>query len=169
MAQLAGAAAVVVLLVVAAFLVRPRPPGTRRRPIPTRSAPAPWLVGIIALTVFIVYTMLPPTWLGVGAAVALLATMAVSIARLSRWDGWGGAHRLALAGGALVAYALLAFVVEPLGSPPLAAKLAHNTVFALGVAVLLAAAGHCLRAADADQELRDRQRAKPGSPSSPHQ
>jgi hypothetical protein len=126
----------VVTLIVAAFAIRPA-----GRPAGARHAPSPWLVGAVALAGFSVYPLLPATWLGTAGAVAALAALGVAAARLSRRRGWGARHRLALAAGALLAYAWIAFLVEPLGDVPVGAKLAHNLTLALGVVVLIALAG----------------------------
>lgn len=138
--QLAGAAAVVVALIGAAFAV-----GRRHRPTIDRPAPNPWLVGAAALVAASLFNLAPENWLGVAAEIALLAVVAVVVTRLSRRNGWGAAHRLALAGAALLSYAGLAFFVEPLGDPTISAKLTHNTVLALGVVALLAAAARTVR------------------------
>jgi hypothetical protein len=141
-AQLAETAAVVAVLVGAAFAVgrRPRPPLDRR-------APNPWAVGTAALVAASLYNLLPSNWAGVTAMIALLAGVAGAVAVLSRRRGWGPAHRLALAGGALLATAWLAFLVQPLGDPPTSVKLLHNTALAVGVVALLAVAGRSARGA----------------------
>ncbi|MQA88122.1 MAG: hypothetical protein GEV03_26760 [Streptosporangiales bacterium] len=138
--QLIGTAAAVVALIVAAFAV-----GRRPRPAIDRPAPNPWPVGAAALTAASLFTLAPPNWPGVAAKIALLAVVAAAVTRLSRRSGWGAAHRLALAGGALLSHAWVAFTVEPLGDPAIFAKLSHNTVFALGAVALLAAAVRALR------------------------
>ncbi len=153
--QLAGTAAVVAALVAAAFAFGrcPRPPA----PIP---APRPWLVGVAALFGLSLPTVaeiglalagaderLMAGWWGVGLETALYAGLALLVARWSRREGWGAAHRLALAGGALLTNVWVAFLVPPLGDVPPLAKLGHNLGFALGVAALLALAARRLRAA----------------------
>jgi hypothetical protein len=146
--QLIGAAAVVVAFVVAAFVV-----GGRPRPTVDRPAPKPWLVGALAfaalnllyiveivLALLEVATSFVIDWPGVALNIVLLALLALAIARWSRRLGWGAAHRLALAGGALLTRVWFAFLVEPLGEVALYDKLIHNTLFALGALALLGAA-----------------------------
>jgi hypothetical protein len=143
--QLIGAAAVVVALMGAAFAVggRPRPP--INSPVLN-----PWLIGALAfaalnLTVIIDvgYGLLggaasfESSWWGVALSSMLLAGLAIMVARWSQRVGWGAAHRLALAGGALLTRVWLAFLVEPLGDVALYDKLIHNAVFALGALGLL--------------------------------
>ncbi|HEU4324617.1 MAG TPA: hypothetical protein VFS21_15850 [Roseiflexaceae bacterium] len=153
--QLAGTAAVVVALVVAAFAVGRRPHAPVALP-----APRPRLVGAVALIGLSLPTIaevvialvgadeyLMAGWWGVGLEVALYVGLALLVVRWSRRDGWGAAHRLALAGGALLTNVWVAFLVPPLGDVPPLAKLGHNLGFALGVVVLLALAAHRLRAA----------------------
>jgi hypothetical protein len=138
--QLAGTAAVVAVLIGAAFAV-----GRRPRPPLDRPAPRPWPVGAAALVAASLYNLVPTNWPGVAVMVVLLGGTAWAVVVLSRRRGWGAAHRLALAGGAMLTYAWLAFTVKPLGGPETSVKLLHNTVFAVGVVVLLAAAARSLR------------------------
>lgn len=139
--QLIGAAVVMLVLILAAFAIRPG------SPLATGPAAAPkaWLVGIGALVAFSAYGLLPTDWPSVAGAVAILATTAILIVWLSRRPGWSAAHRLAIAGAALLSSAWVAFLVEPLGDPPLANKLGHNIFFALGVVALLALGARSLR------------------------
>lgn len=144
--QFVGAGAVVVALVVAAFMV-----GSRSRPLVTRAAPGPWLTGTVAFVALslrsIIEVAMAPLggdasfligWWGVALRIVLLAVLALVTVRWSGWTGWGAAHRLALAGGALLSHVWLAFIVEPLGDVALAEKLAHNVVLALCALALLA-------------------------------
>jgi hypothetical protein len=162
--QLIGAAAVVVAFVVAAFVV-----GGRPRPTLDRPAPKPWLVGALA---FVVLNLLPIVevvlallevetsfvidWRGVVLNIVLLAALAIMTSRWSAREGWGAAHRLALAGGALLTRVWFAFLVEPLGEVALYDKLIHNTVFALGALALLGAAARTVIATgSSDDSARD--------------
>ncbi|HET9222491.1 MAG TPA: hypothetical protein VFO07_08310 [Roseiflexaceae bacterium] len=152
--QLLGAAAVVVTLIMAAFVA-----GRRPRPTLERLAPNPWLVGALAfaalnplyivevtLALLAVESSFVVDWRGVALNTGLLAALAILVVRWSRRVGWGAAHRLALAGGALLTRVWLAFFVEPLGEVALYEKLVHNTVFAIGALVLLGAAARAATA-----------------------
>jgi len=107
--QLAGAAALTVAVVAAAFLLpvrRARPP----RPAP---APAPWLVAVATLALTTAFELahrggealaLPPA----VVVAAMLACAAAGVALITAWSrarGWGSSHRLALATGAVLTYA----------------------------------------------------------------
>jgi hypothetical protein len=143
--QLVGAAAVVLALVAAAFLV-----GRRERPAGDRPPPTPRVVGAAALALlsapYVMEGLLdwarPGTrfvteWPGVALMAAEFIALAVLVGRWSRRRGWGAAHRLAVAGGALLSRAWLAFFVPPLGDVAFHRKLAHNLAFAAAAIVLL--------------------------------
>ena len=132
-AQLIGTAVAVVLLVVAAFAVRPS-----AAPLPAAAVPPPWLVGVLSVVAFLAYTMLPTSWPGVATSLVILAGVAVAVTRLSRRAGWGRAHVLAVAAGPLLAYALLGFTVTPIGDPPAALKYGHNVAMLVFAVALLA-------------------------------
>jgi hypothetical protein len=174
--QLAGAAAVVVALTVAAFPIRRRPSGLARpsRPAGDRPAAGPWLVGGVAFGLLVLPTVVELAleqvggdpggwpqraaaswfltgWAGLAWNVALLAGLALLVVRWSGRAGWGPVHQLALAGGALLANVVTAFAAEPIGEVSTAAKLTHNTVALLGVVALLTVAAHRLRRADRQQ------------------
>jgi hypothetical protein len=151
--QLIGAVLAVVAFFVAAFIA-----GRRPRPPVDRPAPNPWLVGAVAFAVLnlsfiieIVFALLEigvtidASWWDVALTVVPLGGLAIVVARWSRWAGWGAAHRLALAGAALLTRAWLAFLVQPLGDVALYDKLIHNAVFALGGLILLGAAARAAR------------------------
>ncbi|MFI6391157.1 hypothetical protein [Nonomuraea sp. NPDC050540] len=80
-------------------------------------------------------------WTGFAVYAGRLAALAVLLVLWSRRTGWGQTHRLAAAGAALLVQAAGAFVTQPLGDVSAAAKLGHNTAFALGVVVLIILAG----------------------------
>ncbi|MFI6500627.1 hypothetical protein [Nonomuraea typhae] len=134
--QLAGAGAVVLALIAAAFAVRP---GARadRRP-----APRPWLVGVVTFVIMMISPVLEWTtslvdWTGFAVYAGRLAVLAAVLAMWSRRADWSQSHRLAAAGAALLTSAVGAFVTEPLGDVSPAAKLGHNIAFAFGLAVLI--------------------------------
>ncbi len=107
---------------------------------PEKDAPNPWWLAVAALVLLSAYAMPPPTWWGVAVAVVLLAVTAVLVVLMSRRNGWGQLHRLALAAGALLSTAWTAFTVEPLGDPSALRKYGHNVGLTLGLLVLLAIA-----------------------------
>ncbi|MEV2278171.1 hypothetical protein AB0I72_21560 [Nocardiopsis sp. NPDC049922] len=136
--QLAGAAAVVALLVLVA-LTLPRRRAHGSEPGSARRAPSPWLVGGLTLLAAAGSMFLPPTWPGFAGKLAVLAGLAALVWAWSRGEGWSGRHVVLVAGAPLVVNGLLSFVVEPLGEPvaPLL-KYGSNAFFALLVIALVA-------------------------------
>jgi hypothetical protein len=67
------------------------------------------------------------------------------------------AHVLALAGCAVMANAVFGFFVQPLGDPPLALKLAHNVVLAVGMAALPALGAWVVRRAQDEVDVTPNQ------------
>jgi hypothetical protein len=131
---LIGTGLVVIALVVAAFTI------PRREPTPGRRAPAPWLVGAMATVAWGAHQTVPSTWLGVFAAFVLLSGLAVGVAWWSGSPAWGQRHVLALCAAVLVVQAIMAFLIEPLGSPDPLVRYAVNAVLGAGVVVILVAA-----------------------------
>ena len=139
--QLAGATVLIVALVVLAFAIPYRP-----RQV-DRTAPSPWLVGVVtlALTSLLLYlVMFWPgrlnQWVSVACWCIVAAALVTLIARFSRCRGWGAAHRLGLAAGALLTYAWVAFPHRPVSGSDARAHtvdLVGNTVFALLAVVLI--------------------------------
>ena len=133
-AQLCSAAVVCVLAIVAAFLLparsAPRTPG----PVPN-----PWLVGSAALVAGSIFLIVPNIWGWTAVAIYLLldVLMIAAISTLSHRDGWNATHRLALAGGAALAYAWHAFIQHPaVGNAGRSTRIG-NVIFAAGLIVLL--------------------------------
>ncbi len=94
-------------LVAIAFMIPARVVGAK-----CGSIPPPWLVGGIALLAGSLFLVLPREW-GWGAMAAYLALDLAVIAAVSLWSkraGWGPLHRLALAGGATLAYGWHSFM-----------------------------------------------------------
>lgn len=148
--QHAGAAVVIVALVVLALAVP-----YRSRPV-DRRAPSPWLVAVLTLvltSLLLALVMFWPVrlsqWLSVAAWCVVAAALITVLARWSRYRGWGAAHRLGLAAGALLTYVWVAFPHRPGGAGPGtradAVDLAGNTVFALFVVVLIVLAARVVR------------------------
>ncbi|MGJ6964647.1 hypothetical protein ACSDR0_22295 [Streptosporangium sp. G11] len=138
--QRIGAAAVVALLVVAAFLV-----GRRPRPVTGGRSPKPWPVGAAGFVASAAFFVRPENWWGTAAGVVLIAVMAVVISRWSRRDGWGAAHRLALAGGALLTYAFGGFLLLLLHGTANTVNLIGQTILVLGVLALFLVALRTVR------------------------
>lgn len=130
-AQVTGSVVVVAILVALAVTVGRRTPATREHAVPP-----PLLVGVLSLAAALTTNFVPNSWLGVAITLALLAVSAVAVARLSRSQRWDARHVVALATGALVANALLGFLVTPLGDVPPAPKYGHNTVLLVGSVLL---------------------------------
>lgn len=143
--QIVGAAVVVATFIVAAFVIK-RPAFARV----DKPVPGPWWVGamtlgLLSLVTFIELvlalagseTQFSISWAGTSIDAAVAALLAVQVWRWSQRKAWSFNHMLALAGGALLTRAWIAFLVEPSGDVSLQAKLIHNTLFAAGVVVLL--------------------------------
>jgi hypothetical protein len=153
--QVVGAALGVVVLGSAAFLVGRRPTVSGGGP-----PPVPWAVGatvLVALGLSTIVELLhdeaglplgwwPETtvgswymvgWDGFVLNVVVLGALAALLVRWSARPGWGQAHRLAAAGGALLANVLTAFLTDPIGDVSDTAKYAHNAVALVLVSVLL--------------------------------
>ena len=142
-AQLAVTSGVVAAVVVAALQVRDA------RPSLERAAPGPLWVGafsFLASSVFLMGAWFLAGWPLVIAYLALYAGVTTAIVRWSRGRGWGAAHRLALAAGALLTYAWHSFVEIPVLGSKGVVDLIGNAVFAAGAVVLLAAAARRLQA-----------------------
>ncbi|MFI9202332.1 DUF998 domain-containing protein [Streptomyces sp. NPDC053048] len=130
--QLGGTALAVVALVVAAFRLPPARPRAG-------AAPAPWAAGagaLVAGSLFLVTEFLPGWW-GFAVAVGLTAVAVAWGTRWSRRADWGPRHRLALASGALLAYAWTGFVTQPESAPKQAADYVANAVLATGAVLLI--------------------------------
>jgi hypothetical protein len=130
--------AVFCLAAIAAAFLLPRGAESRVHAI----APTPWLPGAAALIAGSVFITAPKEW-GWSAVAIYLVLDAAMIALVSRWsrsDGWGALHRLALAGGAALAYAWHAFIQAPAVGKADAVDRVGNAVFAAGLIVLLSVA-----------------------------
>jgi hypothetical protein len=133
-AQVSGALTVVAVLIAGTLTLGRRPVAARR----DMSLPRPFIVGLLSLAIAMGYHFLPSTWLGFGAGVALLAVSAGVLLRASQSTRWDGRYVVAIAGGALLSMAVVAFLVTPLGEVAPVRKYAHNIVFLLGSLALVA-------------------------------
>jgi hypothetical protein len=134
--QFAGSATLCGLLIVMAFTFPPR--GRAQRA--AESVPNGWRVGAGSLAAGSAFLLVPNTW-GWWAVATYLTVDLAAIGVVTRWShrgGWNGRHRLALAGGATMAYAWHAFPQAPVvGGADAMTDLVGNLVFALGAIVLL--------------------------------
>jgi hypothetical protein len=137
--QLVAVVVVTVASIVVAFNLPRRPPAPS-----AGVAPDPWLVGASSL---VAASLFLGAGMAIGAGwplvVIYLAIDAATIAVVANWSrraGWGPPHILALAGGALLAYAWHAFPQQPVVGSIGRVDLIGNVVFAIGAVALLAAA-----------------------------
>lgn len=132
--QIVAAGIVCVLFIVVAFAI---PVGPHRKV--DREALNPWVLGLGSLLAGSVFLTIPPKW-GWGAVAVYLALYGIGIFVVldqSRRRGWSMRHRLALAGGAALAYAWHAFPQTPVTSVDPRIDLIGNTFFALGAVTLI--------------------------------
>ena len=136
-AQFAVSAAVVVAVAALAFLL-PKPRISRA----TSGTPRPWAVGALALAAGSIFLVIPRAW-NWWAVAAYLALDAIVVGATGFWCsrcGWDGRHRLALAGGAALAYAWHAFIQMPVAGGAGVGDRVGNAVLALGTLALIAVA-----------------------------
>jgi hypothetical protein len=142
--RFAQATGAIAALIVTAFVI-----GRRPAPRVEASAPRPWVVGTVAFVASSLYfacegvTGASPAipWLVVGAGL-LLAGSAVALA--TRWShrrDWGAAHRLALAGGALLTYVWLGFTQGQAMSVPHTTAAIGSIILGAAAVILLGLAG----------------------------
>jgi hypothetical protein len=132
--QFAWAAVVCIAAAAAAFRLPAR--STARTPGWVAS---PWLVGTVALVAGSIFLVVPNAWgwLAVSIYGVLDLLMIAAVFVLSHRTGWNIQHRLALAGGAALAYAWHAFIEQPaVGSGGVNLRIG-NAIFAAGLIVLL--------------------------------
>lgn len=104
--QLIGTLIAIAALIVFAFKVR-----LSRRLQVTSKTPSPRVVGLVSLlssSLFMALSLVigvVPGWAIIGIYLALYALIIKLVSQWSRSARWGNAHRLALAGGALLTYA----------------------------------------------------------------
>jgi hypothetical protein len=139
--QFISAGVIAMTLIAAAF----RLPRTAA-PILAGTVPNPWLVGAAALAAGSLFLVVPPDWgwWAFAACLALDLGAIVAIWAWSRHSGWNGSHRLALAAGAVLAYAWHAFVQTPVVPGTAGSTRIGNAVFALGAVILISCAARKL-------------------------
>jgi hypothetical protein len=94
-----------------------------------------------------------PGWVIVGIYLALYALIIKLVSQWSRSAGWGNAHRLALAGGALLTYAWYGFPQPPTIGSRGVVDLIGNVIFAISAIVLLVIANHTVHQTNSEREL----------------
>ena len=132
--RLIGAAVVAVILIVAGVLLTTAP----RRKLPgvqaSRPAPAAWVVGIASALAASIVVLTPHLPTAVWRTLTILVIEAAAVITITLWSrrpGWGDRQILALAAGALFAYAWHAFANTPaFDSAPLVIVRISNVVFA---------------------------------------
>ncbi len=131
--QFVGAGVVCVIAIVVAFRL-PKTSSSRR----PGWVPNPWLVGIIALAAGSIFMVVPNVWgwKAVGIYLAMDLLLIVAVTSWSYRTGWNGLHRLALAGGAALAYAWHAFIQTPVVKGSLDHRVG-NAIFAIALLIVL--------------------------------
>jgi hypothetical protein len=155
--QFTAMVAAIVALIMVAFMVG-------RRPSPTldAAAPNPWVVGAVTFCASSLYwgrDFLPESlspWVIVGAWFVLVTAAMTLFTRWSRSRGWGAAHRLALAGGALLTYVWVGFEQGQYLDVSRTTSLLGNIVFGAGALILLAAAARTLPRQTPHRRRRER-------------
>ncbi|GAA3302979.1 hypothetical protein GCM10020218_099550 [Dactylosporangium vinaceum] len=155
--RLAGAALVAVALIGLAF--RWRHPAPAAGPVPS-----PWWLLVLTLAAGALFRLpaAVPTWAAVGLMAVAFGGMTAVVLRLSRRDGWGDAHRLALAAGATLTYAWHSFFMTPFqGDGPVITPVSH-AVFAALALLLLYCELRALRRAARRAHVPSSARQEPG-------
>lgn len=117
--------------------------GLRCRPTigrPAGAVPGVWMMGVIALAwglAFMSVNKLMQDWPLAAAQWALDVVAFVLLAGLARRAAWTPLHTLAVAGGAMLAYACHGFPQEPVAGSKGTIDLVGNTIFAIIAVVLL--------------------------------
>lgn len=116
-------------------------PARRAGRVPGR-VPSPWCIGAAALVAGSIFLVVPRTWGWLAVAIYVLLDVALITAVVvwSRRTEWSARHRLALAGGAALAYAWHAFIEKPAVGGGGASLRIGNAVFAVGLILLLVVA-----------------------------
>jgi hypothetical protein len=123
--QLAGAAAVGLVLVAVAFAFRPT-----RQPVTDCCVPRPLPLGLGVFVALSIYQIRTESWAGMVFGIAWVALLAVPLSWFARQRQWGPRHQLALVAAALGTYAWLGFVLTLLVEPGDPVRWAGNIAFA---------------------------------------
>jgi hypothetical protein len=151
-AQFLSAAIICLLAIVTAFLL----PKRRVSAGASGYVPGPWLVGCVALAAGSIFLLIPDKWGWLAVALYLILDVAV-IALIVHWShrlGWNSRHRLALAGGAALAYGWHAFIQNPVVGNAGIINRIGNGLFVLGLGIILAIASRRTNAWEERSELQ---------------
>ncbi|MEU4830322.1 hypothetical protein [Streptosporangium sp. NPDC023615] len=145
--QMIATAVTAVVLVLAAFAVRP---GAVTSRLPG-SVPSPLLVlagSLVAASVVRQSADHLPGWVSVAVCLSVEVVAVAALRWYGRRRGWGAAHVLAAASGAVVAYAWSGFFLTPIvgTTDPVVARVG-NVLFTLIAVAILALAARRLRTA----------------------
>ncbi|ACB73600.1 hypothetical protein [Opitutus terrae] len=135
----------IVLALVVILALRCRPKATR----PAGAVPGVWVMGALALLWglgFMSVNRLVQDWLLAGAQWALDLVGFVLLVVFARRAAWTPLHTVAVAGGAMLAYACHGFPQEPVAGSKGVIDLVGNTLFAIVAVVLLVLAARKERA-----------------------
>ena len=143
--RLVGAAIIAIILIIAGILLTRLRRSSQPRIQASRPAPRVWTVGLfaaVAASILVVATWIPTA---MGSTLTFLVIEAAAVITITLWSrrpGWGDKQILALAAGALFAYAWHAFISPPaFDSASIAIVRISNVVFAaLAVAAVWIAA-----------------------------
>ncbi|MFH5801265.1 hypothetical protein [Haladaptatus sp. CMAA 1911] len=153
--QVVGTVIVAVVVSVVAFTADGRFVGRN-----DRQAPNPWVVGIVAFGASSLWMVRPDIvsvttsalliesvqeWLAVAFGILLIGAMILLIGSWSQRTDWGEIHRIALAGGAMLTYAWISFVLVPYGGVSKTVDLVGDVVFTLGAVLLIIVAARRVR------------------------
>jgi len=106
-------------------------------------APSPWMAGALSLIAGSIFLVIPKAWAwgAVAFYLALDAIILLTVVKISRRSGWNARHRLALAGGAALAYAWHAFLQNPVdGTTGLTIRVSNAICAVIVIALLIFAA-----------------------------
>lgn len=137
--QFAMAGIVCLVAVIAAFLV----PARKSASMNDGLVPSCWHVGAAALIAGSTFLIVPNRWGWLAVAIYLTMDAALIGAGyvFSRRRDWNASHRLALTGGAALAYAWHAFIQRPVVPATNLNMRVGNAVFAAGLILVLVIAG----------------------------
>ncbi|WP_157972516.1 hypothetical protein [Saliphagus sp. LR7] len=138
-AQMLGAGAVALLLIVTAFLFENRPNDA------DGWVPKPWTLGTATFVWINAFFLRPESWDGVLLGAVLLLAGALVFLRLSRRREWSVRHEFALVAGTLPTYIFAGFVLTALVRPQDSLAWIGNAIFALIAIGLLIATGYRVR------------------------
>ncbi|HEY9290517.1 MAG TPA: hypothetical protein VIP98_04475 [Microlunatus sp.] len=125
----------------------------RRTAAATGQAPPAWLIGLVSLVLLLGHVLILGSWGWIGLVLGLILPTLLGMILLgcSRRAGWVQLHVLAGAGGALMAYAIIALWVNPEQVSTTALVLARGAVI-VGVLVMLILAALRIRRASRNPE-----------------